>query len=100
MKSIIMGFGVGLAVLLSALTVQAQAAPKGDQCPAQLQAANNVLKANAVNENLLESEVNQKRKQVAALGMQLQEERQAHDQTKKALAKLQETAKKPETPKE
>ncbi len=89
MKAIFMGL-VAMAVLcFSVLTVQAQAAPKGDQCQEKLQSANNVLRTQAVTENMLEAEVKQKRSQVASLGLQLQEERQAHEQTKKALAKLQ-----------
>lgn len=90
-------------LFVSVLTVQAQAAPKADQCPEKLQSANTVLRTQAVTENLLESEIKVKRGQVASLGLQLQEERQAHLETKKALAKLQNAAKsteKTDAPKE
>lgn len=65
-------------------------APSGKQAQsAQVQEMQNALKDSAVTVNLLENELNQKRKQVASLGRQLQEERQAHAETRKALSKLQ-----------
>ena len=103
MKGLFLGCCVVVALAVSVVTVQAQAAPKGEQCQEKLQSANTVLRTQAVTENMLEAEVKQKRSQVASLGLQLQEERQAHEQTKKALAKLQgaaESTKKVEPPKE
>lgn len=65
-------------------------APSGKQAKsAQMQEVQTALKDASVTVNLLENELNQKRKQVASLGRQLQEERQAHAETRNALAKLQ-----------
>lgn len=102
MKAFCLGVLVLIAVLAQVMVSSAQAESKKDQCPAQLEQARATVQTGAVNENLLENEVNQKRKQIASLGLQLQQERQAHAETKKAMAKLQSAtdATKAATPKE
>lgn len=82
------------SVLLALVTVFMFAIPSfaqesKDQCPEKLYQAQASVKDLSITESLLETEVNQKRKQVATLGRQLQEERIAHEATKKALAKAQ-----------
>ena len=58
-------------------------------CQTKLEEARTLLKDASITENLLESELSQKRKQVASLGRQLQEERKAHEETRTRLAKYQ-----------
>jgi len=82
-------FVVGILCMLM-MTVPVQAQDAKPDVAAQLQEARTALKDRTITVQLMDQELMQKREQVASLGRQLQEERQAHQDTKKALAKMKE----------